>query len=67
MYESSYVDEGISIGANATIVCSVTVGEYALIGVGSVVTKDIPSYALVYGNPTSVHGKVNAAEEKELK
>jgi len=41
-----------TIGANATIVCGVTVGEYALVGAGSVVTADVPAYALVVGNPT---------------
>lgn len=47
---------GASVGANATIVCGHTIGEHALIGAGSVVTTDIPAYALVYGNPARVHG-----------
>ncbi|MDH4378498.1 MAG: acyltransferase [Vampirovibrionales bacterium] len=50
------VKRGASIGANATIVCGTTIGEYAFIGAGSVVTKDIPPYALVYGNPAKQHG-----------
>jgi UDP-2-acetamido-3-amino-2,3-dideoxy-glucuronate N-acetyltransferase len=47
-----------SIGANATIIGGITIGEYALIGAGSVVTKDITPYALVYGNPAKQHGWV---------
>ncbi|QDU99032.1 acyltransferase [Lignipirellula cremea] len=50
------VQRGASIGANATIVCGVTIGRYALIGAGAVVTKDIPPYAVVYGNPARHHG-----------
>ena len=64
-YKQTLVKKGASIGANATIVCGVTVGEYALIGAGSVVTKDVPPYALVYGNPARVHGTVNVAGDKE--
>ena len=47
------------IGANVTIVCGVTIGEHAMVGAGSVVTKDVPPYSLVYGNPARVHGKVD--------
>nr|WP_310593378.1 DapH/DapD/GlmU-related protein [Pedomonas mirosovicensis] len=43
--------DGASIGANATIVCGVTIGEYAMVAAGSVVTKDVPPYTLVMGNP----------------
>mgnify|MGYP001769933355 CR=1 FL=1 len=50
-YEKTLVKKGASIGANATIVCGNTIGEYAFIGAGSVVTKDVKSYALVVGNP----------------
>jgi UDP-2-acetamido-3-amino-2,3-dideoxy-glucuronate N-acetyltransferase len=50
------VKKGASIGANATIVCGNTLGKYSFIGAGSVVTKDIPDYALVYGNPTEIRG-----------
>ena len=64
-YKQTLIKKGASIGANATIVCGVTVGEYAVIGAGSVVTKDVPPYALVYGNPARVHGTVNKAGEKE--
>jgi len=65
-YKKTIIKKGVSIGANATIVCGVTVGEYALIGAGSVVTKDVPPYALVYGNPARVHGKVNKEGEKKV-
>lgn len=58
-YKQTIIKKGASIGANATIVCGVTVGEYALIGAGSVVTKDVPAYALVYGSPARVRGKVD--------
>src|SRR3989344_5215912 len=52
------VKKGASIGANATIVCGVTIGEYAMVGAGSVVTKDIPNHALAYGNPAVLKGYV---------
>lgn len=52
------VKKGASIGANATILCGVTIGEYAMIGAGSVVTKDVPAGELWYGNPARSHGKV---------
>lgn len=55
-YESTYVCKGASLGANSTIVCGVTIGEYAMVGAGSVVTKDVAPYALVYGNPAKLHG-----------
>ncbi len=50
-YEVTRVKKGASIGANATIVCGHDIGEYAFIGAGSVVTKTVPAYALVVGNP----------------
>ncbi len=52
------VKKGASIGANATIVCGVTINEYALVGSGAVVTKDVPPNALVVGNPARVIGYV---------
>ena len=58
-YEKTLVKESASIGANATIVCGITIGRYALIGSGAVVTKDVPDYALVIGNPGKVIGKVD--------
>jgi UDP-2-acetamido-3-amino-2,3-dideoxy-glucuronate N-acetyltransferase len=63
-YKKTIVKKGASIGANATIVCGVSIGEYALIGAGSVVTKDVPAYALVFGNPARVRGEVNEKGEK---
>jgi UDP-2-acetamido-3-amino-2,3-dideoxy-glucuronate N-acetyltransferase len=50
-YSKTTVKKGASIGANATIVCGHDIGEYAFIGAGAVVTKDVASYALLVGNP----------------
>ena len=55
-YHRTIVKKGASIGANATIVCGNEIGEHAFIGAGSVVTKNIPAYALVYGNPAKITG-----------
>jgi len=55
-YERTLVKEGASIGANATIVCGNDIGRFAFIGAGSVVTKSIPDYALVVGNPSKQVG-----------
>ncbi|MBP1630999.1 MAG: N-acetyltransferase [Bacteroidetes bacterium] len=55
-YAKTIVGEGASIGANATIVCGHNIGKYAFIGAGSVVTKTIPDYALVVGNPARQTG-----------
>ena len=55
-YLPTLIKRGASIGANATIVCGHTIGEYAFVGAGSVVTRDVPAYALVYGNPARQHG-----------
>lgn len=52
------ISRGASIGANATIVCGITVGEYAMIGAGSVVAEDVPAYALILGNPGRQRGWV---------
>lgn len=56
---------GASVGANATIVAGVTIGRYALIGAGAVVTRDIPDYALAYGVPARVVGTVCACGRRE--
>ena len=53
------VKKGASIGANSTILPGSTIGEFAMVGAGSVVTKDVPSFALVYGNPAVIKGRVN--------
>ncbi len=50
----THIKRGASIGSNATILCGVTIGEGAMVGAGSVVTKDVPPYAVVAGNPASV-------------
>ena len=51
LYETTHLNRGCSIGANATIVCGVTVGRYAFVAAGSVVTKNVPDFALMVGNP----------------
>ena len=58
-YRKTLLRRGATIGANATIVCGHTIGEYALIGAGAVVTKDVPPYALVVGNPSRQIGWVS--------
>jgi UDP-2-acetamido-3-amino-2,3-dideoxy-glucuronate N-acetyltransferase len=55
-YRRTLVRRGASIGANATIVCGVTLGEYCFVGAGAVVTRDVPPFATVYGNPARVRG-----------
>ncbi|MBF0405885.1 MAG: N-acetyltransferase [Candidatus Riflebacteria bacterium] len=57
-YKKTLVKRGASIGANATIVCGHTLGRYCFIGAGAVVTKDVPDYALIIGNPGRVAGWV---------
>ena len=57
-YVRTVVKKGASIGANATIVCGVTIGDWALVAAGAVVTKDVPPYALVMGVPARVRGWV---------
>lgn len=52
----TFVEDGVSIGANSTIICGHTLGKYCLIGAGSVVTKDVPPHALVAGNPARLVG-----------
>lgn len=58
-YQRTLIQRGASIGANATIVCGHTVGKYALVAAGAVVTKDVPDYALVAGVPARVIGRVD--------
>lgn len=55
-FKQTIVKKGATIGANATIICGHTIGEYAFIGAGAVVTKDVPPYALVIGNPAKITG-----------
>jgi len=63
-YVKTLVKEGASIGANATIVCGITLGKHCLIGAGSVVTKDVPDYALVVGVPGKILGWVSEAGKR---
>lgn len=58
-YRTTVVRKGATIGANATVVCGHNIGEYAFIGAGAVVTKDVPPYALVVGNPARQIGWVS--------
>ena len=55
-YKQTLVKQGATIGANATIVCGITLGRYCFIGAGSVVTRDVPDYARVFGSPAKVRG-----------
>lgn len=55
---TTIVHTGASLGANSTIVCGVSIGRYAMVGAGAVVTRDVPNFAVVYGNPARVHGWV---------
>jgi UDP-2-acetamido-3-amino-2,3-dideoxy-glucuronate N-acetyltransferase len=59
LYERTTFRRGCTVGANATIVCGVTVGRYALVAAGAVVTRDVPDYALVMGNPARQHGWIS--------
>jgi UDP-2-acetamido-3-amino-2,3-dideoxy-glucuronate N-acetyltransferase len=63
-YKKTRVKKGASIGANATVICGNTLGRYCFIGAGSVVTKDVPDYALAYGNPARIRGWVCECGEK---
>jgi len=56
LYEKTLIKRGATIGANATIVCGITLGRYCFIGAGAVITKDIPDYGLVLGNPGKLSG-----------
>ena len=59
-YQVTLVKRGATLGANCTVVCGHTIGRYAFIGAGAVVTRDVPDYALVYGNPARVQGWICA-------
>jgi UDP-2-acetamido-3-amino-2,3-dideoxy-glucuronate N-acetyltransferase len=63
-YNKTLVKRSASIGANATIVCGNTIGRSAFIGAGSVVTRDVPDFAMVYGNPAVIKGWVCACGVK---
>lgn len=63
-FKTTIIKKGATIGANATILCGNTINSYALVGAGSVVTKDVPEYALVVGNPARIRGYVCQCGEK---
>ena len=63
-YRPTLVKEGASLGANSTIVCGHTIGRFAFVGAGAVVTKDVPDFALVVGNPARIVGWVSEAGRK---
>lgn len=63
-YIATLVKEGASLGANCTIVCGITIGRNAFVGAGAVVTKDVPDFALVVGNPARVKGWYSEAGNK---
>ena len=65
-YKTTLIKKGASIGANATIVCGHTIGEYAFIGAGAMVTKDVPAYALIVGNPGRQTGWMSQHGQKLL-
>ena len=65
-YQTTYLERGVSIGANATLVCGIRLGRYAFVGAGSVVTRDVPDFALVVGNPARQRGWMSAHGEKLL-
>jgi len=59
LYEKTILRRGCTIGANATILCGTTIGRYAFVGAGAVVTKDVPDYGLVMGNPARFRGWIS--------
>ena len=63
-YRPTLVKKGATLGANCTIICGVTIGAYAFIGAGAVITKDVPDFALMAGVPARQIGRVNEAGER---
>lgn len=63
-YKNTLLKIGASIGANSTIICGNTIGKYSLVGAGSVITKDVPDYTIVAGNPAKVIGYICECGEK---
>ncbi len=62
--EKTKVEDGVSIGAHATILSGITLGEHCMVGAGSVVTKDVPSHTVVFGNPAVIKGFICSCGEK---
>jgi len=60
----TFVQEGASIGAHATVLCGITIGSWAMVGAGSVVTQDVPDHGLVWGNPARLQGFVCRCGER---
>lgn len=65
-YSKTLIKKGASIGANATILPGITIGQYGMVGAGSVVTRDVPSYAIVAGNPARIIGYADAISKKVI-
>lgn len=63
-YRRTLVKEGASLGANCTVVCGHTIGRFAFVGAGAVVTKDIPDFALALGNPARIAGWMSEAGQR---
>jgi acetyltransferase-like isoleucine patch superfamily enzyme len=63
-YADTKICKGASLGANTTVLAGVSIGKYAMTGIASVITKDVPDYALVYGNPARIKGWVDEAGKK---
>ena len=63
-YRPTLVQQGATLGANCTIVCGVTIGRYAFVAAGAVITKDVPDFALMAGVPARQIGKMNEAGER---
>ncbi len=63
-FKNTRIKKGATIGANATIICGITVGKYAFVGAGAVVTKEVPDYALFFGNPAKKMGWMSEAGTK---
>lgn len=61
---TTLIQHGAALGANSTIRCGVTIGRWAMVGSGSVITRDVPDYGLVYGNPARLHGYVCPCGQK---
>lgn len=63
-FKDTIIKRGACIGANVTVVCNITIGCYAFVGAGSVVTRDLPDYVLAYGNPAQIHGYLCKCRDK---